>query len=106
VFLDSLRVTNAALHKLVTAGLRKLKQRENHGLPLTAPVQGSAGLMELRVGRTNIARVFFFFVPGPEIVCTNGYVKKAQELDPAEVARAERFKADWERRVPVARSEG
>jgi hypothetical protein len=99
-FLKSLEGRNDALHKLVTAGIRKLKDRRNHGRPLTAPVHGSLAMMELRVGRTDIARVFFFFRPNQEIVCTSGYVKKAQKLDPEEVARAERYKADWERRNP------
>ena len=99
-FVESLKGKNDALHKLVTAGIRKLKNRDNHGPPLTAPVHGSPSIMELRVGRTDIARVFFFFRPNREIVCTNGYVKKAQKLDPDEVARAERSKADWERRFP------
>jgi hypothetical protein len=99
-FLESLRGRNDPLHKLVVAGLRKLKNRDNHGPPLTASIQGSSSLMELRVGRTDIARVFFFFRPNWEIVCTNGYVKKSQKLDPKEVARAERYQADWERRHP------
>ena len=90
-FLESLRGSNDTLHKLVTAGLRKLKHRKNHGRPLTAPVRGSLSIMELRVGRTDIARVFFFFPPGQEFVCTNRYVKKSDKLDPEEVARAERF---------------
>ena len=97
-FLEELRGTNGALHELVTAGLRELKQRANHGPPLTASIQGSSGLMELRVGRADIARVFFFFQPNRVIVCTNGYVKKSQKVDPSEVARAERYRADWERR--------
>lgn len=99
-FLESLRGKNEALHKLVTAGLRKLKNGNNHGPPLTVPVQGSSGIVELRVGRADIARVFFFFRPNREIVCTNGYVKKSQRLDPDQLARAERYKADWERRFP------
>jgi hypothetical protein len=99
-FLASLEGKTPALHKLVAAGIRKLKNRANHGPPLTAPVHGSLSIMELRVGRTDIARVFFFFRPNREIICTNGYVKKAQKLDPNEVARAERYKADWERRFP------
>lgn len=97
-FLESLKGSSAVLHKLVTAGLLKLKHRQNHGPPLTAPVHGSLGVFELRIGRTDIVRVFFFFQPNQEIVCTNGYVKKAQKLDATEIARAERFKADWERR--------
>ena len=85
---------------LLTAGLRKLKVRSNHGEPLTRPITGSLGILELRVGRMDIARVFFFFRPNQEIVCANGYVKKSRKLDPAELARAERYKADWERRYP------
>jgi phage-related protein len=100
-FLESLRGRNDVLHKLVTAGLLKLKHRDNHGPPLTAAVHSATSLYELRVGRTDIARVFFFFRPGQEVVCTHGYVKKAQKLDPAEIARAERYKADWEQRHPV-----
>lgn len=98
-FLEGLRGRNNALHKLVTAGLRKLKNRDNHGPPLTAAIQGSS-LIELRVGRSDIARVFFYFRPNREIVCTSGYVKKAQKLDLSELARAERYRADWERRHP------
>ncbi len=100
-FLESLRGTNDTLHKLVTAGLVKLKNRDNHGPPLTASVHGASSLMELRVGQTDIARVFFFFRPNREIVCTHGYVKKRQKLDPNEVTRAERFQADWEQRHPI-----
>lgn len=57
-------------------------------------------MLELRVGRDQIARVFFFFRPNQEIVCTNGYVKKRQQLDLNELAKAERYKADWEQRHP------
>ena len=57
-------------------------------------------MFELRVGRTDIARVFFFFQANRELVCTNGYVKKSQKLDAAELARAKRYKADWEHRHP------
>lgn len=99
-FLESLRGKNDVLHKLITAGLLKLKQRSSHGPPLTAAIPGSHSLYELRVGRTDIARVFFFFRANREIICTHGYVKKAEKLDRGEIARAERYKADWERRHP------
>jgi phage-related protein len=99
-FLESLRGKQAPLHNLIVAGLRKLRQRQNHGPPLTAPVEGADGLFELRVGGANIARVFFFFRPGQEIVCTHGYVKKSQRLDSGEVARAVRRMRDWEERQP------
>ena len=99
-FLDSLRGKNDVLHKLVTAALLKLRNRSYHGPPLTAAIHDSASLYELRVGRTDIARVFFFFRPGQEIVCTHGYVKMSQKLDRREIDRAERYRADWERRHP------
>jgi len=44
------------------------------------------------VGKTNIARVFFF-QPGQEIIVTNGYVKKRQKLDQDELQRAQRHTA-------------
>jgi phage-related protein len=93
-FLESLRERNTILHKLTTAGIRKLRYRENHGRPLTAQVTGTMDILELRVGDRDIARVFFFFRPNREIVCTNGYVKKSDKLDPREVDRAERYKHD------------
>ena len=98
--LTGLEQTNPVLHKLITAGIRKLKHRENHGEPLTQSISGSVGMLELRVGRTDIARVFFFFRAEREIVCTNGYVKKSRKLDPSQLAKAERYKEDWERRHP------
>jgi hypothetical protein len=97
-FLEHLRQTQPSLHRLVTAGLTKLRQSDYHGPPLTKQVDEELGILELRVGRTDIARVFFFFQPGREIVCTNGYVKKAQKVDVNELDRARRYKADWERR--------
>jgi phage-related protein len=99
-FLEYLRVERPVLHKLVAAGIRKLKNRQNHGEPLTRPITGSMEILELRVGRTDIARVFFFFRPNQKIVCTHGYVKKSQKLDTGELARAERYKSDWEHRHP------
>ena len=99
-FLDSLRSGHPTLHRLVVAGLTKLRLRQNHGPPLTAQVGGTEGIFELRVGGADIARVFFFFRPGQEIVCTHGYVKKSQKLDRKKVTQAEGYKADWEARHP------
>ena len=38
VFLETLRTENSELHKLVTAGLSKLRDSNNHGKPLTDDV--------------------------------------------------------------------
>lgn len=100
-FIDELYATQPVLHRLVTAGLAKLRLGAYHGPPLTVQVDAELGILEMRVGKRDIARVFFFFRPDRTIIRTNGYVKKSQKLDPAELARARRFKADWEERHDV-----
>jgi putative component of toxin-antitoxin plasmid stabilization module len=99
-FLRDLEKSSPEVHDLVVAGLLKLRDRGYHRKPLTDVVDGTDGILELRVGRDTIARVFFFFQPGQVIVCTNGYLKKSMKLDPREIERARRSKQDWERRFP------
>lgn len=99
-FLDDLRRTDSILHKLVVAAIKKLEQSERHGPPLTEMVDQDHGILELRVGQANIARVFFFFRQGREIILTNGYVKKRQKVDERELAKARAYKRDWEERFP------
>ena len=97
-FLQDLRKQDRILHKLVVAGIKKLESSERHGLPLTALVDEKDVLFELRIGEENIARVFFFFEPGQQVILTNGYVKKQQKVDVGELQRARSYKKDWERR--------
>ena len=99
-FLEELRTTSPALHKLLVAGLVRLKDSGRHGPPLTEMVDTKHDILELRVGDANIARAFFFFQQGQRIVVTHGYVKKRQKVDPRELERARRYKQDWERRFP------
>ncbi|SRR6266436_314209 len=98
VFLEVLREQDRILHKLVSAGIKKLEMRERHGPPLTELVDEKHDIFELRVGGNNIARVFFFFQPGQEIIITNGYIKKQQNVDTSELERARKYKADWQER--------
>lgn len=99
-FLDDIRTKEPVLHKLLLAGLAKVRNRQNHKLPLTRLVDDAEDLFELRVGSTNIARAFFFFRPGRVIVVTSGYIKKGQKVDPGEKAKALGYKSDWEGRHP------
>lgn len=99
-FLEELANTQPAVHDLLVAGLIKLANRSFHGPPLTELVDSGEGIFELRVGRANIARGFFFFRSGRQIVVTNGYVKKRQKVDRTELDRARRYKRDWESRYP------
>jgi phage-related protein len=97
-FLEDLRKQDRILHKLVVAGIKKLETSERHGPPLTELVDQKYNIFELRIGDKNIARVFFFFRQGQEIIMTNGYVKKQQKVDMGELERARTCKKDWEER--------
>ena len=97
-FLENLRKRDRILHKLVVAGIKKLEEGERHGPPLTAMVDQKEVLFELRIGGKNIARVFFFFGRGQELILTHGYVKNQQRVDERELERARTYKKDWEQR--------
>jgi len=71
-WLDGLRATEPILEKLIVSGLGKLRHSERHGPPLTEAIGAAPGMFELRVGKVNIARVFFFFRPAQEIVVASG----------------------------------
>ncbi len=97
-FLEDLRKQDNILHKLVVAGIKKLETSERHGPPLTQLVDQKYNIFELWIGDKNIARVFFFFRQGREIIMTNEYVKKQQKVDTRELERARTYKKDWEQR--------
>jgi phage-related protein len=57
------------------------------------------GLFELRIKFAgDITRIFYFFVMNNRIILTNGYIKKTQKTPPGEIALAQKYKADYERR--------
>lgn len=94
--LNELKQTNPKLHALLEAGLEKVRGSDRHRKRLTRLVDHENRIYELRVGGVNIARAFFFYGERREIVVTNGYVKKQQDLDKNELETARRYKRDWE----------
>ena len=57
------------------------------------------GIFEGRATQgSDISRVLYFFVVGKKVILTNGFVKKTQKTPVQEVARAKRYRADYERR--------
>ena len=57
------------------------------------------GIFELRTKQSsNIARCFYFFQHGRQIIVTHGIIKKQDRTPPAELSRAIQYKQDWERR--------
>ena len=57
------------------------------------------GIFQIRAQQEgNITRVLYFFTVGKLIVLTNGFTKKTPKTPPAEIERAKRYRADYERR--------
>lgn len=57
------------------------------------------GVFELRTQFAGeITRIFYFFYIGSKIVLTNGFIKKTQKTPPDELAKALKYKQDFERR--------
>lgn len=53
-------------------------------------------LFELRIKQSsNIARIFYFFYVGNQIILTNGFVKKSQKTPRKEIEKAVKFKKDY-----------
>ena len=97
-FLEGLRKQDRFLHKIVVAGIKKLEEGELHGPPLTTLIDQQKVLFELRIGGENIARIFFFFGQGLELILTHGYLKKQQNVDARELERDRSYKMDWKQR--------
>lgn len=57
------------------------------------------GIFQIRAQQEgNISRVLYFFAVGQRIVLTNGFTKKTTRTPPAEIERAKKYRADYERR--------
>ncbi len=69
--------------------------------PYAAPIKGDKykGLWELRVKfASDITRVFYFTFQGDKFILLHGIKKKTQKTPSQELARALRYKEDFERR--------
>jgi len=97
-FINDLRLQHPDLHKQLLAGIKALQKSERHKMPLTRLVDAEDRIFELRVGKTNIARAFFFYTGGQVVLLTHGYVKKSQKADEGEIRAARQAKHDWEGR--------
>ncbi len=84
-----------------TKAFKELELLEELGTAITMPYSRyiQDGVFELRIRfANNISRVFYFFFTGSKIILTNGFIKKTQKTPPAELERALKYKADYERR--------
>jgi hypothetical protein len=98
-FLAELRATSPVLHDLLVSGFTKLEDNKNHGKRLTTLVDKKNRIYEVRVGRTDIARAFWCYGTGRQVITIlAGYVKQQQALDRGELDRARECKKEMERR--------
>lgn len=89
--------------KMRTKALHSLSILEEFGNTLREPHSKSVGngLFELRIKfASDISRIFYFFVVDNKIILTNGFVKKTMRTPQSELALAQKYKADYERRHP------
>ena len=96
-FLDSLPV------KMRVKALDSLDLLEEYGNQLRMPYSKalSDGIFELRIRFSgDISRIFYFFYVGNKIIVTNGFIKKTQKTPSIELAKARKYKQDYERRHP------
>ena len=94
-FLDSLPV------KMRVKTLDSLDLLEEYGNQLRMPYSRALtdGLFELRIKfASDISRIFYFFYVGNKIIVTNGFIKKTQKTPSTELAKAYKYKQDYERR--------
>lgn len=82
-----------SLYALLLAGLGKLRTRAYHGPPFCVSL--GEGLFEMRVGREDTARAFWFFRKGRRIVVVRCFVKKSRKTPPGELELARRRMADF-----------
>lgn len=62
------------------------------------------GIFQIRAQQEgNISRVLYFFTDGQKIILTNGFTKKTPKTPPAEIERAKRYRADYERKEAHAK---
>jgi len=72
------------------AGFRKLRDKKNHGNPLTEPIED--GLLEFRV---DAVRILFCFRPSQLILLLHGVVKKRKKLPRTAIEQAKRNRSDY-----------
>jgi len=98
-WVNELKQQQPILAGLVRAGLDKLRDSAQHKPKLVELVDRNRRIYEMCVGNANIARVFFFR-EGDQVIATNGYVKRRNQLDQGELERARRYQDEWKERNP------
>lgn len=94
-FLESLdtKMRAKAIHELQILEQLGSSLREPHSKPV------KDGLFELRIKiGSDISRMFYFFRVGNKIILTNGFIKKTTKTPKGEIAKALKYKDDYERR--------
>jgi phage-related protein len=95
IFIDSLNT------KMKAKAFWEIGILEEKGKKLKKPYCDyiKEGVWELRIDfASNIARIFYFFFDGKNIILTNGFIKKTKKTPIKEIEKALKYKKDYERR--------
>lgn len=94
-FIDSLSV------KMRAKILKILVMLQEYGGQVRMPYSEflQDGIFQIRAQQEgNITRVLYFFNDGHKIILTNGFTKKTPKTPVAEIEKAKRYKAEYERK--------
>jgi hypothetical protein len=76
--------------------VRYFDRTKDHGLMGNEEILKNIGDKFLEFRTRDGVRVFCFFDAGKMLICTGGYIKKRDKLDPVEIKRAKILRAKYE----------
>ena len=96
-FLDS--IENGSLKEKTISNIERLNEESTSSRPpLTKHID--SGIFELRSkGDDGVTRVFFFFHNRGIIIMTNGYIKKAEDIDKGALELSKKYRNDYLNRI-------
>lgn len=96
-FLRDVQSRDSRLAAALAAGIDRLRSRQNHRRPLTAPLRD--GILELRARGTAHGRILFSFERGRLVLLLAGFVKSQSKVPNAEIEAAIARREEWRRRM-------
>ncbi len=86
-YLDYLKAGNPILWKSTIAKIEKIKDRQNHKMPITEPLGEKVFGLRTRANIT-ISRILFCFRPGKIVELLHGFTKTTEKIHPADLKLA------------------
>jgi phage-related protein len=88
IFLEEARNKDDELPAKISAGINKMRSRNNWGGKLSEKVRDDIYAIRI-LGKHHWARIFYVTLNDRSLLLLNGYLKKADKLDKNEISQAE-----------------